>query len=353
MSAPSSPRRDAPPQDLGEDPLPAPGSGSPRRGGVRTWHLVAGTALLVLAACGSLFIGVAGLTPWGLLRADPADVLVFVESRVPRLLAVLLAGMAMSVAGLVMMHITRNRFVSPSTAGTTESASLGVLVAVMFAGTEAILVKMTIAVVFALLGTFFFLWILRRLTFRDMILVPLVGIMFGGVISAVTTFLAYRADLLQTLGVWTSGDFSSVLRGRYELLWLAGAVTLLGYLYADRFTVAGLGRGFAINLGVPYDRVINLGLFLTAVITAVVVVTVGEIPFLGLIVPNLVTLMLGDNLRRVLPVTALAGAFFVLACDVIGRVIRYPYEIPVGTVVGVVGGAVFLALVLHSRRRTV
>ena len=126
--------------------------------------------------------------------------------------------------------------------------------------------------------------------------------MFGGVIGAATTFVAYRYDLLQTLGAWTSGDFSG------------GAARPL------RAAVAG-GRGdrarlpvrrpvhrrrawagaSPINLGVRYDRVVNTGLVLASVITAVVVVTVGEIPFVGLIVPNLVTLVLGDNLRYAAP----------------------------------------------------
>lgn len=324
-------------------PLPA--------GRTRAWHLAAGTALLAVLAAASLFVGVGDVTPAGLFDGRGEDVRLLVESRLPRLLAILLAGTAMSVAGLVMMHITANRFVSPSTAGTTESATLGVLVATLLAGGEAVIVKMAVAVACALAGTFFFMAILRRLTFRDMILVPLVGIMFGGVLGAATTFVAYRADLLQSLGAWTSGDFSAVLRGRYELLWIAGAVTLLGYLYADRFTVTGMGRSFAVNLGVRYDRVVNTGLVLASVITAVVVVTVGEIPFVSLIVPNLVTLALGDNLRHVLPVTALAGALFVLLCDVAGRLVRFPYEIPVSTVLGVVGGAVFLALLLRGGRR--
>lgn len=318
---------------------------------LRGRHLVAGAALLTVLAAGSLLVGVGELSPAGLLEGRPEDVRVLVESRLPRLLAILLAGTATSVAGLVMMHITGNRFVSPSTAGTSESAAFGVLLATLLAGGEGVFVKMAVAVAFALLGTFLFLWILRRLTFRDMILVPLVGIMFGGVIGAATMFVAYRADLLQSLGAWTAGDFSGVLRGRYELLWIAGAVTVLGYLYADRFTVAGMGRSFAINLGVRYDRVVNTGLVLAAVITAVVVVTVGEVPFVSLIVPNLVTLALGDNLRHALPATALAGALFVLLCDIAGRLVRFPYEIPVSTVVGVVGSAVFLALLLRGGRR--
>lgn len=323
----------------------------PLQGRRCAWYLAAGTVALAALAVGSLLIGVGDLTPAGLLAGRGEDVRLLVESRLPRLLAIVLAGTAMSVAGLIMMHITGNRFVSPSTAGTTESATFGVLVATLVAGGEAMIVKMATAVAFALLGTFFFMAILRRLTFRDMILVPLVGIMFGGVIGAATMFVAYRADLLQSLGAWTAGDFSGVLRGRYELLWIAGAVTVLGYLYADRFTVAGMGRGFAVNLGVRYDRVVNTGLVLTAVITAVVVVTVGEIPFVSLIVPNLVTLALGDNLRYALPATALAGALFVLVCDLAGRIVRFPYEIPVSTIVGVVGSVVFLALLLRGGRR--
>ncbi|WP_433540506.1 ABC transporter permease [Streptosporangium sandarakinum] len=323
----------------------------PSPGRLRAWHLVAGAVLLAVLAAGSLLVGVGDLTPVGLFGGRPGDVRLLMESRLPRLLAVLLAGTATSVAGLVMMHITGNRFVSPSTTGTGESAAFGVLLATLFAGGEAVLVKMAMAVGCALLGTFFFVWILRRLTFRDMILVPLVGIMFGGVIGAATTFFAYRADLLQSLGAWTAGDFSGVLRGRYELLWVAGAVTALGYLYADRFTVAGMGRGFAVNLGVRYDRVVNTGLVLAAVITAVVVVTVGQIPFVSLVVPNLVTLALGDNLRHALPATALAGALLVLLCDVAGRLVRFPYEIPVSTVVGVVGSVLFLALLLRGGRR--
>lgn len=335
----------------------SPASARPDRAGnpagpVRRHHLACAIVLLGVAAFGSLFVGVTELTPAGVLSADSHQLLVLWESRLPRLLAVLLAGSTLSVAGLVMMSLTRNRFVTPSTAGTAESASLGVLVATVLFGAEAVGVKMVIATLFALVGTGIFLLLLRRLTFADIIVVPLVGIMFGGVISAITTFFAYRADLLQTLSSWLSGEFSAVLRGRYELLWLTAAAAVLVYLFADRFTLAGLGRDFAVNLGVHYDRVVTTGLMLISVITAVVVVSVGNIPFLGLVVPNLVTLFLGDNLKRVLPVTALAGAFFVLCCDVLGRTIRDPYEIPVETIAGVLGGGLFIFLVLRTRRKT-
>ncbi|HEV7727239.1 MAG TPA: iron chelate uptake ABC transporter family permease subunit [Modestobacter sp.] len=329
----------------------APSDRGVRRRGVRRRHLVAALLAVAAGSFASLFIGVSDLTPLDLLHPDEAEARVFLVSRVPRLAAVLLAGSAMAVAGLVMMHLTRNRFVSPSTAGTTEWAGLGIVVATLCWGGSSVLGKMSVAIGFALVGTWVFLRLLRRLVFSDMIVVPLVGIMLGGVVSAAAMFLAYRFDLLQSMDAWTNGDFSGVLAGRYELLYAVAAATAAAYLFADRFSVAGMGEAFAVNLGIAYDRVVRIGLVLVSVVTAIVVVTVGAIPFLGLVVPNLVTMAMGDNLRRVLPVTALAGAAFVLVCDVAGRVIRYPYEVPVGSVVGVVGGVLFIGLLLRARTR--
>jgi iron complex transport system permease protein len=228
---------------------------------------------------------------------------------------------------------------------------LGIVVATLAFGSTSMLGKMGIAVAFSLVGTFLFVWLLQRMVLTDIVVVPLVGILLGGVVSAAAAFLAYRFELLQSLDAWMNGDFSGVVSGRYELLWLVLAATVVAYLYADRFSVAGMGESFAINLGVPYTRVVTLGLVIASVVTAVVVVSVGSIPFLGLVVPNLVTLAMGDHLRRVLPVTAVTGAAFVLVCDVVGRTIRYPYEIPVGTVGGVIGGVVFIVLLLRARRR--
>ena len=326
-------------------------TGVRRRRGVQRWHVAAALVGLVLAGSASLFIGVGDLTPADLLDPDEAQTRVLWTSRVPRLLAILLAGSAMAVAGLVMMHLTRNRFVSPQTAGTTEWVGLGIVVATLWFGGSSVLGKMSIGVVFALAGTALFVWLLQRMVLTDVVVVPLVGILLGGVVTAATTFLAYRFDLLQSMDVWMNGDFSGVLAGRYELLWLVLAATVLAYLWADRFSVAGMGESFAINLGVPYTRVVMVGLAIASVVTAIVVVSVGSIPFLGLVVPNLVTLAMGDNLRRVLPVTALTGAAFVLVCDVLARTIRYPYEVPAGMVGGVVGGVLFVWLLLRARRR--
>ncbi|WP_346234356.1 iron chelate uptake ABC transporter family permease subunit, partial [Parafrigoribacterium mesophilum] len=91
------------------------------------------------------------------------------------------------------------------------------------------------------------------------------------------------------------------------------------WVAADRFTVAGMGQQFTTNLGLNYKRLTFYGLLIVSAISAVVVVTAGSIPFLGLILPNVVSILFGDNMRRSVPWVALLGGLFVLACDIIGR----------------------------------
>lgn len=318
---------------------------------MKSLSLILALLLALTLAIVSLFVGVSNVSLTTLFAPDTsADALrVLLVSRIPRTLALILAGSSMAIAGLIMQMLVRNRFVEPSTAGTTESAGLGLLTVTLLAPDTPIFGKMLVAAVFALAGTALFLRILRQVPLRDVLLVPLIGIMLGGVISAVTTFFAYRFDLLQSLGAWMTGDFSGVLRGRYELLWIGFLFAIAAYLAADRFTVAGMGRDFTTNLGLNYRRVMALGLTIVSLVSAVVVVTVGMIPFLGLIVPNVVSLMIGDNMRRSVPWVATLGAVFVLSCDIIGRTVRAPYEIPIGTVVGVIGSALFLYLLLWKR----
>lgn len=249
-----------------------------------------------------------------------------------------------------MQLLTQNRFIEPSLAGTTQSASLGLLFVMILYPTASIMTKMVVASGFALLGTALFMLILRRIILKSALIVPLVGIMLGAVISALTIFTAYYFDLLQSLGAWMSGDFSSILQGRYELLWLVGGLTLAACLIADSFTVAGMGREFSVNVGLNYQKVMTIGLSIIALISGVVVVVVGALPFLGLIVPNLISLMMGDNIRKTIPWICLAGGGLVLLCDIIGRLIRYPFEIPASVILGVVGAVIFLYLLLKHQR---
>lgn len=309
-------------------------------------------ALLVLAAlaAASLFVGVSPVRLSALLSGGTGhDLEVLLVSRIPRTLAAMLAGASMAIAGLVMQMIVRNRYVEPTTVGTADSAALGFLTATLLVPGWPMMAKMVVSALFALAGTALFMRILRAVPLRDAFLPPLIGVMLGGVIGAVTTFIAYRYELMGTMLAWRVGDFSGVLSGRYELLWIGFAGLVVAWTAADRFTVAGLGRELTTSLGLDYRRVMMVGLVIVAVISAVVLVSVGIIPFLGLVVPNVVSLVVGDNMRRAVPWVAIGGAGFVLACDIFGRVVRAPYEIPISVVVGVVGSGIFLWLLLRRR----
>lgn len=299
----------------------------------------------------SLFIGVTRITPMDLLDFESEETQIFLISRIPRLVAILLAGAGMSIAGLIMQQLSRNKFVSPTTAGTLDATRLGILVSMLLFTNATMVEKMLVAFVFALAGTFLFMQILDRIKFKDAIFIPLIGMMFGNILSSITTFFAYRADVIQNMSAWLQGDFSLMMKGRYELLYISIPVLILAYLYANKFTVAGMGEDFSKNLGLSYKRVVNLGLVLVALITATVVLTVGMIPFLGLIIPNIISLFNGDHLRKTLPHTALLGASFLLMADILGRVIIFPYEISISLMVGVLGSGIFLYMLWRGRQR--
>ncbi|OLT38932.1 iron ABC transporter permease [Serinicoccus sp. CNJ-927] len=272
-------------------------------------------------------------------------------TRVPRTISLVLAGAAMSMCGLVMQLLTQNRFVEPTTTGTTEWAGLGLLLVFILVPGASLLTKMAGAVVMAFIGTMVFFAFLRRVSLKSSLIVPIVGIMIGAVVGAVSTYLALATDMLQQMGIWFAGSFTSVVRGRYEMLWIVLVVTLLVFLLADRLTVAGLGKDVATNVGLDYDRVILLGVAMVAVATGVVTVVIGSLPFLGLIVPNVVSLLRGDNLRSNLPWVCLLGVWVVTVCDIIGRTIIMPFEVPVSLILGVLGAVFFIALLVIRQRR--
>lgn len=302
--------------------------------------LILALALVPLAAA-SLLVGVADLSAEGGL--------ILTVSRLPRTLAVMLTGAALAVAGVVMQQLVRNRFVEPGTTGTGEAAALGLLAVTLLAPGAALWVKMLAAGAGGLAGTAVFLWMIRRLPPQEVLMVPLAGLVWSGVLGAMVLHLGWQTDLLQLVGIWLmTGEFSGVIAGRYELLWIAGGAAALALFAADRFAILGLGEGVARGLGLNPAAVMRLGLVVVALVTALVMATVGMVPFVGLVVPNIVSRLMGDNLRASLPVTALGGAALLLACDILGRLVIFPYEIPVGSILGVIGAGLFLWLLWRS-----
>ncbi|WP_336279597.1 ABC transporter permease [Bartonella sp. CB175] len=309
-------------------------------------------AIIVLALLStlSIFVGYSDVRPSDLLSRDPHAWLIFWQTRLPRTISVLLVGASLALSGMIMQLLTRNRFVEPSTVGTVESASLGLLFIMIFLPDIPVLGKMAIATIFAISGSLFFMFLLRQIPLKSVLIVPLTGIMLGYVIGSLTNAIADYEMLLPSLQSYLFGSFSMILDGKYELLWLSLPLCLLAYFAADRFTVAGLGEDLTDNLGLNYRTVMFFGLFIVSSITSVVVCTVGKIPFVGLIIPNLVSNFMGDNMRYTAPWVAISGAGLVLICDILGRILHPSLEIPISTIMGIIGSFIFIILLLRWRK---
>jgi iron complex transport system permease protein len=295
-------------------------------------------------------VGVKDISIFDLHQLSKDELLVIVVSRIPRTIAVLIAGVGMSISGLIVQQISLNKFVSPTTMGTLDACKMGILFSMILFPNGGIVFKTVLSFTIALAASIVFLRLASKIKVQNVIFIPLIGIVFGNILSAIATFFAFRYNLVQNMDGWMMGDFSSILKGNYEILYLGVLVVILCYLYANKFTIVGLGEDAATSLGLNPKRIMYLGLVFVSITSTVVVLTAGVIPFLGLIVPNIVSLIFGDNLRKTISYTALVGAIFLLVCDLLSRTIIAPYEVPIGLTVSIVGGVVFLYLILKKTK---
>lgn len=306
--------------------------------------ILAVVIVLVLGVI-SLFTGVYDI------QGQEDGLRMFFVTRVPRTSALMLTGAAMSIAGLVTQLVTRNRLVEPTTTGTIEWAGLGlVFVYLIFPGPTLVL-RMTGAIIFSFIGTMIFFLFLRRVKLRSSLIVPIIGMMLGAVISAVSTFVGLAFQMTQSIQNWFIGSFASVQIGRYEYLWLIIIITILIFIYADRLTLAGLGEDVATSLGANYNKIIILGTGLIALAVGIVAAVIGNLPFLGLIVPNVVSMYRGDDLRTNLPWVCVSGMGAITICDIISRTIIMPFEVPVSLILGTVGSVTFIIILLRRRKQ--
>ncbi|PWG97517.1 iron ABC transporter permease [Acinetobacter baumannii] len=275
---------------------------------------------IILCIC-SLLLGAEQIQWSTLFSFSHESWLTLTASRIPRLITIVLTGIGLAVCGVILQHIVRNKFVEPETSGGLDAAKLGILVSLTLVPVTSTLSKMIFAIIFCFIASLIYIAIIRRIRFRNTVLVPVIGLMYGSVLSALAEFYAYRFNILQSMQGWLLGDFSKIVQGHYEVIYIIFPIVVLTYLFAHRFTVI-----------------------------STTVITVGAIPFVGLVVPNLVALKYGENLAKTLPIVALGGASLLLICDILGRSIIYPFEVPIGLTAGGVGGIIFLILILREFR---
>ncbi|WP_294351456.1 iron chelate uptake ABC transporter family permease subunit [uncultured Clostridium sp.] len=305
--------------------------------------------LMVLSIM-SIFIGVQDISIMDIINLNMDKINVVLISRLPRLIALIVAGVGMSISGVIMQQISNNKFVSPTTAATLDSAQFGVIMSMLIFTNTTITEKMIVSFICALIGTFLFMKILKKIRMKNIIFIPLVGIMVGNVIGSLTEFIAYKFNLTQSVQNFFQGKFNMIMKGNYELLYLTIPLLIIAFIYANKFTIVGMGEDISKNLGLNYKRVSNIGITLVSLISTLIVIIVGNIPFIGLIIPNIVSLFNGDNIGKNIGITALFGANFLMICDIIGRVIIYPYEVSISLTAGVIGSIIFLYLILRRNK---
>ncbi len=286
--------------------------------------------------------------------ADNVDAQVFFVARLPRVLAAALVGSAFALAGVVFQALLRNPLASPDTLGVSAGAALGAIIVIAFHldvsifGVSAIPIA-SFAGSAGAFGIIYALSIARRRGTSTTVLL-LAGVAISALLSAFNRFITLIADFTDTFRSvrWMMGslDVGSYREIGAALLPLAVAFAII-FSLPRVLDLISLGADAAASRGVDVKRAERLALVGASLSTGAAVSLGGPIPFVGIIVPHMVRLMIGADHRLVLPASALFGASFLVICDLLARTIFGPVEPPVGTVTALLGGPFFLWLLFR------
>ena len=294
-----------------------------------------------------------GFRSVGLPEARQEAIILFI--RLPRVAAALLVGAAMAMGGTVMQGLFRNPMASPDILGVSTGASLGAVLAIA-TGLAAVspLLLAVLAIAGALLASFLIYAIASYRGRTSLLFVVLAGLavssFFNGLVSA-TLLVARQYEVSQFI-FWTMGGFDG-RTWRQVLLALPFLLPGLAVLFAfaRELNLFSLGEEDAQSLGLAVERTKRILLAVTAVVCGVAISVSGPVGFVGLLIPHLLRLVVGPDHRRLLPASALAGALFLILCDLVGRVLAPPFEVRVGIITAILGSPYFLYLILRAQRK--
>ncbi|WP_051534339.1 FecCD family ABC transporter permease [Deefgea rivuli] len=307
--------------------------------------------VLLCAVLTSLCVGSTSLRPWQLWNGSPEAALardVVLELRLPRTLAALAVGGLLALAGTLQQVLLRNPLADPYILGTSGGASVGALLALLLGvGTLGVNAAAGAGALCSILIVFLLAGRDHSATQTRLLLTGVALAAFAGALSSLLLSMA-PDGLLRGMVFWLMGD----LAGAH---WQSAAVVLVGLLLliwplARELNIMGMAAESAHSLGLNH-RVLRWVLyFASALASALAVTTAGMIGFVGLIVPHALRLMLGQDLRLLLPAAALAGGIVLLLADIIARTLIAPQQLPVGVVMALLGVPAFLYL-LSKRAR--
>ena len=316
-------------------------------------------ALLVLT---SLVAPLVGSTRISLSRAldrsipfaDNVDAQIFFIARMPRVAAGIVVGAALASAGVVLQALFRNPLATPETLGISAGAALGAILAITAGSVTALgpFSPVSLASLAGAIGAIAIVYLLASAPKRPLStsVLLLAGVTLNAFISAVILFVQYLADFTQSYRAirWLIGDLDV---GTF--LPILGAVPLvlvafvLFFMLPSSLNLLSLGGDVAATRGVNVAAVQRLAFFSAGLATSAAVSLAGPIAFIGIVVPHAVRLMVGVDHRVVLPASALFGASFLIACDLLARTVIAPVELPVGIVTAMIGGPFFLWLLVR------
>jgi iron complex transport system permease protein len=315
---------------------------------------------LALAACllaplvGSTRISLARVFDRSVPFADNVDAQIFFVARLPRVLAAALVGASLALAGVVFQALLRNPLASPDTLGVSAGAALGAVLAITFdadfsyAGVSAV----PLASFAGSLGALVIVYGVAAARQRgaSTLVLLLAGVTLSALLSAVASFVRYLADFTETLRTvrWLMGTLDV---GSYSAIVVAAipmAAAFAGFATLPRaLDLVSMGADAAAARGVDVATVERVALISASLATGAAVSLAGPVGFVGIVVPHLVRLLVGADHRIVLPASALFGASFLIACDLVARAAFAPVELPVGVVTALVGGPFFLWLLFR------
>lgn len=312
--------------------------------------------LIVGAAAGtSLFVGRYPRPVWlppGVLRDDPLAAQLVWNLRLPRLLAALLLGAALSASGFTLQMLFRNPLVEPGFLGVSQGAAFGAALSILYISRSALGIQTT-AVACALAGLAFTHFLARQLRYSGWILrMVLAGIAVSALFSAGVGMLKYLADPLTQLPEITFWLLGGLWSTRWQNLLLILPLSLVSltvlFLARWRLNVLALEEETAFSLGAAPGRERLVLLLASVGATAAVVSLAGTVGWVGLIVPHLARQFFSADARYALPASLLLGSLFVLLCDILARTLSSG-EIPLGILTSLFGAAGFLLLMTRRR----
>lgn len=281
---------------------------------------------------------------------------VLTKIRIPRIILGIAVGGALGLSGVILQGVYRNPLVEPYTLGISGGASVGVTIAIVF-GLQH-LIGDEVLPIFGLLGSLISTVAVYIISIRsgsvNVNKMLLIGVMISFVSSSVVMFLMSitSSDNLSAIIFWTMGSLDEPNQNLiYLLLAISIVGLLLSYLYARPLNALRLGKERARELGIDSDKTIKILFIICALLTGVAVSVVGIIGFVGLIIPQLARAIVGTDYRILLITSFLGGALFILISDMVARTVISPIELPIGVITGIVGGVIFIAVLLKNGKK--